>query len=845
MLLNDTTIKVLPTPGIIVTSVAKFLLVGGNREFRITVNSWPCISLPIFILNQTNLLFTLLEQTFGDAGFFSAAIILPDIGVAGLQKLKVSGTFNGNSVWAETTVQFRMNSPSITLASGRSSSDSTGGQVERIFCRDFPNVVRNQDVVVGFGNIFVAPNIVFSSDKEAFMMLDVIIPAQSPQMVSLSVNVREIRATAMFEYRVPGVAATCSDENFVTSYACSVSSTGGSLYVRLSPAIEGAVTFSGLLQNANQPLSLNSSTPISSIITRLEIYMPARTGLGAESDSLCISALGLGRIVCFPFSYKIPPTPLSAYFDSFGASISFTFASETQMPVDCRLIFSPAALVFLGGQNAVCIWASSTSLRVILPPAAVVVPGNLLQVYVLNSGNSSFVPIEVQPPLQPASLDVQLVGSGNVSVCDTLKLQAVVSLSRALVYSWSCLPPCPQNFDALLRSSTGPNFAADASKLPVGVPLTVTVAVSTFLGASSSSPPLRVYVDPSPLPSVSISPSAKKLLRRDFLELSAISTFASCTVDFERMTFAWSIRTKAQLSDDTIRLIASAAQSVLLLQPYSLISGFDYEFIVAIKKGSLVNSAGVTVTVLPGQLNAVIDGGSRTVAVRDSFVLDGSRSTDSDAIGGFGAGLLYCWSCQRVRGNDAEPCRFLDGPLFGTPVILPCLSVIKFSLQNITETQTDLFVFILTLQSSDGRIGSDSVTLSLSSDSRASLDVYVRSSCVANVCKDSDPIVLTTNISLSFFYSWTLVLSPKLGSSLSFDPSSSLLRFQPVALPPGKYEFRCVITDAKASSGQSSIKFQVAAAPKGGSCKCTDPAAPSTSSTVSCSGWNTLFPPLR
>lgn len=845
VLLNDTTIKVLPTPGIIVTSIAQFLLVGGNREFRITVNSWPCISLPIFTLNQTDLLYTLFEQTIGDSGFFSAAIQLPDVGVAGFQKLKVTGTLNGNSVWAETSVQFYMNAPSITLARGRTSSDSTGGQVERIFCRDFPKVAKNQEVVVSFGNIFVAPTIVFVSDKEALVVLDVTIPAQLPQMVSLSVNVREIRASMIFEYRVPGVESACSDENFVKTSMCSVSVTGGSLYVRLIPAIEGVVAFSAFLQTANLPLSLNASTPIPSIVTRLEIYVPARTRFGVNSDTLCISALGVGRILCFPFSYNIPPTPLSAYFDSFGASISFTFASETQMPVDCALIFAPVALSLLGGQNAVCIWASSTSLRVILPPAAVVVPGSVLHVYVFNSGNSNAVPMEVQPPLQPASFDVQLVGSGNVSVCDTLKLQAVASLSRSLVYSWSCLPPCPQDFDTLLRSLTGPNFVADASTLPVGVPLTLTVAVSTFLGASSSSQPLRIYVDPSSVPSVSISPSAKKLLRQDFLELSAICTFASCTVDFERITFAWSIQTKAPLSDTTIRLIASAAQSVLLLQPYSLISGFDYEFSVAIKKGSLVNSAGVAVTVLPGQLTAFIDGGSRTVSLRDSFVLDGSRSTDSDAIGGLSTGLRYCWTCHRLRGNDAQPCRFFNGPLFGTPVVLPCLSVIKFSMQNITEIQTDLFVFTLTLQSSDGRIDSDSIALSLSSDSRAPLDVYVRSSCVANVCKDSDSIVLSTNVSLSFSYSWNLVQSPKLVSSLSFDPSSSVLRFQPMALPPGNYEFRCAITDAKELSGQSSIKFQVAAAPKGGRCLCSFPIAPSTSSLVSCSGWNTLFPPLR
>jgi len=53
------------------------------------------------------------------------------------------------------------------------------------------------------------------------------------------------------------------------------------------------------------------------------------------------------------------------------------------------------------------------------------------------------------------------------------------------------------------RSLTGPNFVADASMLPVGVPLTLTVAVSTFFVASSSSQPLRIYVDPSPVPSVS------------------------------------------------------------------------------------------------------------------------------------------------------------------------------------------------------------------------------------------------------------------------------------------------------------------------------------------------------
>jgi len=126
----------------------------------------------------------------------------------------------------------------------------------------------------------------------------------------------------------------------------------------------------------------------------------------------------------------------------------------------------------------------------------------------------------------------------------------------------------------------------------------------------------------------------------------------------------------------------------------------------------------------------------------------------------------------------------------------------------------------------------------------ASLDVYIRSSCDADICKDSETIVLTANVSLSFTYKLTLVHSPKLESSLNFDSSNSLVRFQPMDLPPGNYEFTCVITDSKLASGQSSIKFQVAASPKGGSCQCSIPSAPSTTSLVTCSGWNTLFPPL-
>jgi hypothetical protein len=410
-----------------------------------------------------------------------------------------------------------------------------------------------------------------------------------------------------------------------------------------------------------------------------------------------------------------------------------------------------------------------------------------------------------------------------------------------LLYSWSCLPSCPDNVDAYFRSFSGSKFTAKASTLATEVQLFVRVTITTFLGASSISQPLHIYIRPSPLPSVSISPSTKTLQRQDFLELTALTVFASCTVDFESIVFSWSVKSKAPLSDTVLRLIQTMSQSVLLLQPYDLIGGYDYEFSVSIKKGSLQNSADVSVRVLPGKLTAVIDGGSRTVSIRNLISLDGSQSVDFDANLGIGERLDFCWTCRKVQGIDLVPCQLTNG----TPFHLSCSKIIQFSLQNIATSSVDRFMFSLILQSSSGRSASDSVILSLSSDHQESLDVYVRSSCVANICKISDSITLATNASLSFSYKWTLEHSPKLIGRLDFDSSNSFVSFQPMQLPPGNYEFRCVITDSQQSSGQSSIKFQVVPSPHGGSCSYTLPESPSTTTLVSCSGWNTLFPPLR
>jgi hypothetical protein len=85
--------------------------------------------------------------------------------------------------------------------------------------------------------------------------------------------------------------------------------------------------------------------------TRLEVFVPARFGTTPSSDLLCISALGMGSILCVTLSYKIAATPLSAVFDSFGTSIMVLFASESQMHVDCRLIFAPETFDLLGGQQ--------------------------------------------------------------------------------------------------------------------------------------------------------------------------------------------------------------------------------------------------------------------------------------------------------------------------------------------------------------------------------------------------------------------------------------------------------------------------------------------------------------
>jgi hypothetical protein len=842
VLLNDTKIKVLPSPEIISS-------VGGNREFIIVVNLWPCVSFPIISLNETKTLFILTEQKYGEDGFFSAAIQLPDVGVAGFQKLTVTGDLNGNRVLAETLVEFRSNDPSISLESRRYFFDNNSGQTERIICRNFARGFRNQDILVSFGSVFVASNVTFESKEEAFVMLDVVIPVQAPQIVTLSVVIGNDRASMMFEYRVPAITSGCYNANFTKPFDCSVPISGGSLYVQLNPAIEGIHLFSAFLQTTKMHVPLNSITSSNSNFATLEIHLPARYNSIHEGDLLCISALGMGTVLCFQYSYIVPSTPLSAYFDSFGSSISLTFASKTQMPVDCNLIFKYESLILLGGPGAVCIWTSPTVLKVIPTSSSLIVPGDVLNVLVKNPMADDLSPIVVQPPLQVATFNVELVGPGNVSACDVLEIDVVVSSSRSLMYYWSCIPPCPSDFEGMLRTITGPKFMAQASTLPRGIPLIVRVAVSTFLGAVAMSDPLYVFVHAAPLPSVFISASSKQILRKDFLELSAICSFASCSIDYEQISFAWSVETKAPISESVLEMIQNTTQSVLLLQPYALISGYTYKFSVSIKNEQRVNAADVVVTVVPGKLIPIIDGGSRTVSAHRPLVLDGSRSFDSDAQLSAVDDLKYCWTCQQVFGSILEPCTYSRGPHFGNSLLLPCLPVIKIGFQNITRTFSDRFIFKLILQSNDGRIASDFIFISASSNFDALLDVYLRINCDSNVCKESETIVLATNFSSSFSYRWTILDSPKFSASVNYDASNSVVRFRPMDLPPGNYEIGCVVFDglfgSNSVSGQSSIKFQVVASPKGGRCDYSHSVANSPTFLVSCSRWSSFFAPLR
>ena len=172
----------------------------------------------------------------------------------------------------------------------------------------------------------------------------------------------------------------------------------------------------------------------------------------------------------------------------------------------------------------------------------------------------------------------------------------------------------------------------------------------------------QVLVMNDVIPSVTLPGAALRTLsRKDSLNLASSAFVATCDGKKSSTGLAY----KWSLSSNGAQLLSTASTSrdasKYLLPAFSLSAGVFYQvsLTVGTTDGTQSSSASVQVFVQPGNIVAVVQGGSaRTMRVADTLRVDASNSYDEDLSGvtGWAAGLQYQWSCVQVAPVFRDNC---------------------------------------------------------------------------------------------------------------------------------------------------------------------------------------------
>ncbi|ETV92473.1 hypothetical protein H310_13163 [Aphanomyces invadans] len=345
------------------------------------------------------------------------------------------------------------------------------------------------------------------------------------------------------------------------------------------------------------------------------------------------------------------PAPMAQqlYFGDTGADLILTFnravdqTNFTKSNFSCAVVFNVTG-TGLFGDNPVCSWPNTRTIRVVLGRAPTVLPkdivtlnGNVLKSTPEAILSMSSTSMQVELPRRPPVPRTTVSGPLNLGSCDHLSLNARASSGsggRQMVWQWTVDPP--GILDGL--GLTNQTIWIPSDELSYGGVYTITLTLTNFFGMNATSDKLVVTKASMPLPSVYIEgPSQVTLLRSQSLQLSSVASVSTCgnATTNPSMGFAWSVNNVPVVSESR--------------NPRQLkLSGLDVGvhtvtvLVFMSDRPEVNNTASVAVQIKPSPLTALIVGGNRTVGNGDDLLLNGTRSFDPD---NRSTSLEYLWAC--------------------------------------------------------------------------------------------------------------------------------------------------------------------------------------------------------
>ncbi|RYG69290.1 hypothetical protein EON64_03095, partial [archaeon] len=514
-----------------------------------------------------------------------------------------------------------------------------------------------------------------------------------------------------------------------------------------------------------------------------------------------------------------PPTPvlLEGRFSSDGSSIELTFDSGTNQASFAGTFRCSSLLSFQAIGLASCQFISSSIIRIIQTQSSATAAFLAVGSDVTLKGSTDLravcsisdtkkcstwasvagKTIQVQVPAVLQAPTVVLSGPSSLTACQNLRLDATSSSGNA-GRSWSSFQMLARRvgpgggggadgaLTTFLSSSSfklSPPTTIPQNLLAKGVTYAFTATLCNFLTACGSATKVVVVnEDESVTPVVTIAGGSSRSFGRSLaIEVRANAFTQSCTgaVSVQNLQYNWSLALVAgNIGSFDLSKVRSTSQNLAMfrLPPFTLPRAAVYRLtsLVTSTMYHSSSSASVMISIIAGDIQAIITGGSRRfVKTGVRSVISASNSVDQDVntAKGAAAGLLFQWSCVQIAPAFDSTC---DNTLL---------------LDSSTVAQEDLAVEPVELQAVDTTSRITVVVYDATRSASAFVDVGVTTDEISVVRIDTAASALSnvlTNKQLSLDASLKVV-APCTGSWQVDDTSIDL---STAALTPIQREFR-------------------------------------------------------
>ncbi|KAJ1495836.1 REJ domain-containing protein, partial [Baffinella frigidus] len=401
-------------------------------------------------------------------------------------------------------------------------------------------------------------------------------------------------------------------------------------------------------------------------------------------DMGVVSRTDASRAASSRFSFWTAPTVSAIAMDPLGLQLAVTFdhatdrAGMTAFDQSCARVFldDDTFAKMSGITAAKCVWATDTTLNVMLGVGATLLPGDTLTLHATRVRSANLVSLHsrsaattVSAPAFRKEPSLSVSGPTTIDQCALLNLKAASDSPRSPDFAWRCRNHL--GVDSALRAiTTGEvNLAAGTPEMTdLDFTYEISVTATDMFGSVSKEVVFKVFKASAPAPQLYFQPASVAVTRDQMVEVRAVTVFSQCTAAKSEMVFQWT-----QVSGPTTipaRFLGTIAQ--LRIPPGTLRADATYVVALTVSMSDDVSkqsSSQMVISVGSLPLIARITGGvTRKQSTSSALALDAGVSRDPDIDSGallsLGAhGLAFFWACSLSDGTSSQACRDSSGAL--------------------------------------------------------------------------------------------------------------------------------------------------------------------------------------